>query len=116
LSYNGNTAMTRSGNIFDDLQASPESERFRELLAAPGVRVERIVSLGQATPAGEWLDQDRGEYVLMLAGSAALLFEDEREPRVLRPGDWLDIPPHRRHRVEWTDRAQPTVWLAVHYF
>jgi cupin 2 domain-containing protein len=31
------------------------------------------------------------------------------------PGDHVHIPAHRRHRVEWTDPAQPTVWLAVHH-
>ena len=85
------------------------------LLEAPGLRIERIVSLGQATPEGEWLDQERAEFVLLIAGTAALVFADESEPRVLRPGDWLVIAPHRRHRVLWTDRDSPTVWLAVHH-
>jgi cupin 2 domain-containing protein len=53
--------------------------------------------------------------VLVLAGAAGLVFEGEAEPRVLRPGDYLLIPAHRRHRVAWTDPEQPTVWLAVHY-
>jgi cupin 2 domain-containing protein len=44
-----------------------------------------------------------------------LRFEDEPEPRLLRPGDYLLIPAYRRHRVEWTDPTQPTVWLALHY-
>ena len=33
----------------------------------------------------------------------------------LKPGDYVHIPAHARHRVAWTDAAQPTVWLAVHY-
>jgi cupin 2 domain-containing protein len=33
----------------------------------------------------------------------------------LRAGDSLDIAAHRRHRVEWTDPAGPTIWIAVHY-
>jgi cupin 2 domain-containing protein len=115
VGYNGIMAMIRSGNIFDDLEATQAAEQFRELLTTPGVRVERIVSLGQATPEGKWLDQDRPEFVLLLAGSAALLFEGESAPRVLRPGDYVEIPAHWRHRVAWTDRAQPTVWLALHY-
>ena len=41
--------------------------------------------------------------------------DDVVEVRLLRPGDWLDIAPHRRHRVDWTDPATPTVWLAVFY-
>ena len=51
----------------------------------------------------------------LLSGGAGLRFEDEAEPRVLSPGDYLLIPAHRRHRVEWTDPETPTVWLALHY-
>jgi cupin 2 domain-containing protein len=53
--------------------------------------------------------------VLLLQGSAALRFEKEDELHVLRPGDWVDIPAHQRHRVEWTDPKQKTLWLAVFY-
>ena len=49
----------------------------------------------------------------MVAGSAAVQFEDESEPRQLGPGDYLLIPAGRRHRVARTDAGQPTVWLAV---
>jgi cupin 2 domain-containing protein len=71
--------------------------------------------LGQASPAGSWYDQDEGEWVLLVAGAARLRLEGETEPRLLVPGDWLDIAPHRRHRVEWTDPATATVWLAIFY-
>ena len=30
-------------------------------------------------------------------------------------GDFVHLPAHTRHRVEWTDPAVPTVWLAVYY-
>ena len=53
--------------------------------------------------------------MLVLSGSAGLRFEDEEQPRKLHPGDYVNIPAHRRHRVEWTDPHQPTVWLALHY-
>ncbi|KAB2839279.1 MAG: cupin, partial [Melioribacteraceae bacterium] len=33
----------------------------------------------------------------------------------LKPGDYLNIPARKKHRVEWTDNAQKTVWLAIHY-
>ena len=33
----------------------------------------------------------------------------------LRPGDYVEIPAHARHRVTWTDPDQATVWLAIHY-
>jgi len=44
-----------------------------------------------------------------------LRFADETEARLLQPGDWIDIAPHHRHRVDWTDPAVPTVWLAIFY-
>jgi len=33
----------------------------------------------------------------------------------LKAGDSCNIPVHKRHRVEWTDPDEPTIWLAVHY-
>jgi cupin 2 domain-containing protein len=102
-------------NLFSGLPAKLTHELFETLVQAPGARLERIVSLGQATPPGEWYDQDTNEWVVVLRGLAALRFEDEAEPRVLRPGDWIDIRAHRRHRVEWTARGEPTIWLALFY-
>jgi cupin 2 domain-containing protein len=102
-------------NLFAPIPPEITAEIFQDLLATPNFRLERIVSTGQATPAGEWLHQDGHEWVALLTGSAGLRFEDEPEPRVLSPGDYLLIPAHRRHRVEWTDPAGPTVWLALHY-
>jgi len=102
-------------NLFVDIAASLDAEQFTELLAAPGLRLERIVSLGQATPPGEWLEQDRAEWVILLRGEARLFFEDESAARDLRPGDYVNIPPYCRHRVEWTAPDEPTIWLALHY-
>lgn len=85
------------------------------LLRAAHVRLERIVSTGQASPPGFWYDQDEGEWVVVLSGAARLLIEGETEPRLLKTGDFIDLPAHTRHRVEWTDPAVPTVWLAVFY-
>lgn len=102
-------------NLLLPLPDAGTAERLDELLARPGLRVARIVSLGQASPPGYWYDQDEGEWVVLLAGAARLRFADEAEARLLHPGDCLDIAPHRRHRVDWTDPANPTVWLAVFY-
>jgi cupin 2 domain-containing protein len=108
--------MTRDGgNLFALLPEGRSAEQTIDLLAGENLRIERIVSTGQASPPGFWYDQDRAEWVLVLAGSAGLLLEGEAEPRVLGPGDYLLIPAHRRHRVEWTDAERPTVWLAVHF-
>jgi cupin 2 domain-containing protein len=102
-------------NLLADLPCRLAEEQTTELVSGENVRVERIVSTGQASPPGFWYDREWAEWVLVLAGAAGLLFEGEREPRVLRPGDHVLIPAHRRHRVAWTDAAHPTVWLAVHY-
>ena len=105
-----------SGNLFARPElAETAAEQFEELLSRSGFRVERIVSTGQASPPGFWYDQDVGEWVVLLSGAAELQFEDEPGPRNMRPGDWVNIEAHRRHRVNWTDPAQPTVWLAIHY-
>ena len=105
-----------NGNLFAGIDEEKREEELLTTLAErPGVRIERIVSTGQASPPGFWYDQDWGEWVVLLSGAALLRFADEDEPRHLGPGDWVDIPAHCRHRVEWTDPDQPTVWLAVHY-
>ncbi len=77
------------------------------------VRIERIVSGGHSSPPGFWYDQDEHEWVMLLHGEARLLFEGDTEPLLLKPGDHVNIPAHRRHRVEWTTPHEPTVWLAV---
>jgi cupin 2 domain-containing protein len=85
------------------------------LVTSPGLRLERIVSTAHRTPPGEWYDQATREWVVVLRGRAGLRFADRAEITVLEVGDWVDIPAHRRHRVEWTDPTEPTVWLALHY-
>ena len=109
----------RAGNVFADLPkvsvGTQVGEQFVQLLQRPGLRIERIVSTGQASPAGFWYDQDEDEWILLLAGEAGLRFADESTPRHLRAGDFLDIAAHRRHRVEWTASGQVTIWLAVHH-
>lgn len=103
-------------NLFADLPTPPElEERFQLLLARPGIRIERIVSTGQASPPGFWYDQTEGEWVALLQGAARLRFADEVEDVPLGPGDSLYIEPGRRHRVEWTDPTQTTVWLAIYF-
>lgn len=89
------------------------AETFTELMASGAARVERIVSLGAASPDGHWYDQDSDEFVLLVAGEAVLGFADGGEHR-MRAGDWAVLPAHCRHRVVWTAPDRETVWLAVH--
>jgi cupin 2 domain-containing protein len=102
-------------NLFACVPVTLAEEQVIELVSAPGLRVERIVSTGQASPPGFWYDQDWAEWVLILSGSAGLQIEGEAEPRLLLPGSHLHLPRHCRHRVAWTSAEPATVWLAVHY-
>jgi len=104
-----------AGNLFASLARGGPDEVITALLATTNVRIERIVSNGQASPPGFWFDQERDEWVVLLTGAAGLLFEGETAARELKPGDYLHIPAHVRHRVEWTAREPTTVWLAVHF-
>jgi cupin 2 domain-containing protein len=92
------------------------TEGFHELLSTPGLRLERIVSPpGHATPAGEWYDQNRPEWVLVLQGRGGLKLADRPGEVVLNPGDFVLLPAGLRHRVSWTDPHHPTIWLALHF-
>lgn len=106
--------MLAAGNLFENVPEMLIDEEITTLAKFPGARIERIVSTGQSSPPGFWYDQEQVEWVVLLSGSAGLLFEGEPAPRILHPGDYVDIPARARHRVEWTDATQPTVWLAVH--
>lgn len=101
-------------NLLRDLPDGPAGEIVERLAGNSTVRIERIVSRGQASAEGFWYDQDEAEFVLVLAGAARLEFANG-EVLALGPGDFVDIAPHRRHRVDWTDPDQRTVWLAVFY-
>ena len=108
------TEIPPSANLFAPLARTSTDEDITALLTTTNVRIERIVSTGQASPSGFWYDQDEAEWVVLLTGGAGLRFDSETEVRELKPGDYLHIPAHTRHRVEWTHASEPTVWLAVH--
>jgi len=104
--------MSNGTNLFADIPATLPEELAQTILSTGQVRIERIVSLGHSTATGEWYDQPQQEFVVLVAGAARLRFEDgEIEMTV---GSYVNIPAHKRHRVEWTDPRQPTIWLAVH--
>ncbi len=107
--------MVETTNIFAGMPARLGAEEITTLLTSPALRIERIVSHGQANPPGFWYDQPQAEWVIVLAGAARLRFEDDAADTALAAGDYVHIAAHRRHRVAWTDPAQPTVWLAVHH-
>jgi cupin 2 domain-containing protein len=106
--------MTKVQNFLTNLPQKLPNEVFETLVQAGTVRIERIISKGHATPEAQWYDQDHPEWVMVVKGQAEILFADEGRI-TMEPGDYVTIPAHVKHRVEWTDPNQETVWLAVHY-
>ena len=100
-------------NLLAKQPSAREAEVSEPLLTAKGVRMERITSLGQASPEGFWFDQEEAEWVMLLAGGARLTIEGEVENRQLQAGDAIFLPSGCRHRVAWTDPDEPTIWLAL---
>jgi len=105
--------MNISANLFTDLPANLPKELVTTLLQAADVRIERIVSHGHASPEGFWYDQGQSEWVIVLQGAATLRFENS--VLEMKPGDFVNIPANKKHRVDWTTPDQPTVWLGVRY-
>lgn len=99
-------------NLLSPLPEAGVAEAFQTLLARPGVRLERIVSDGQASPPGFWYEQAWEEWVLILQGQGVVEYADGQR-FTLQAGDCLLIPTNCRHRVAHT--ALRTVWLAAHF-
>jgi len=106
--------MGSKGNLYERRDAGRGEETVETLLHLPVARIERIASFGQVSPPGFWYDQEEGEWVALLEGSATLEWEDGRKME-LAPGDWVYLPPHERHRVARTACGKPTLWLAVFF-
>ncbi|MBF0252209.1 MAG: cupin domain-containing protein [Candidatus Omnitrophica bacterium] len=101
-------------NIFENIPKVLKEELFENIIDNKGIRIERIVSDGQATPQGEWLIQDMDEWVILLSGYAELSFDDAISNIKMKPGDYIFIKASQRHRVDMTSLNKKTVWLAVH--
>ncbi|MDB5345300.1 MAG: Cupin domain protein [Schlesneria sp.] len=102
-----------TANIFDDLPQNLPKEVVQTLIQAADMRIERIVSRGHASALDFWYDQPQAEWVIVLKGAAILQFEDCMVE--MKPGDFINIPAFKKHRVEWTTPDEPTVWLGVRY-
>ena len=101
------------GNLYQQIPADLPQEITESLLETEHLKVERIVSKGQCSAPGFWYDQEQNEWVLLVKGGAKLQFESDSVH--LRPGDYLNIPAHVKHRVEWTTAEEETIWLAIFY-
>jgi cupin 2 domain-containing protein len=106
--------MRKPLNLLALLPQTGKKEVFETLVQSGSIKIERIISRGQATPEGQWYDQENHEWVMVVKGKARIIYKDS-ERIEMGPGDYVNIPAHVKHRVEWTDPNEETVWLAVHY-
>jgi cupin 2 domain-containing protein len=89
-------------NLYAGLPSGAQKEeQLVEWLSHPGLRIERIVSTGQASPPGFWYEQPQAEWVLLLQGEARLAFADEPAPRLFftNSGSRSDISAIVRRRA-----------------
>jgi cupin 2 domain-containing protein len=89
-------------------------ELLEEVLSGDNVTVERIISTGQKSEDGCWMSQNRNELVLLLQGKSQIEFQDNMTIN-LNPGDYLLISSDTKHRVVYTSKEPPCIWLAIHY-
>ncbi len=101
-------------NIYSNIPENLDQEIFERLAGNSGVVIEKIISNGQRSPQSGWYDQETNEWVLVLEGKAELAFKDQ-ETVILNKGDFINIPAHKKHKVNWTDSENVTIWLVVHY-
>jgi cupin 2 domain-containing protein len=102
-------------NIFNDIPSNLSKEILDEIILTDKIRIERIISKGQTSPENFWYDQEENEWVIVIKGKSKLKIIDEDELIELNEGDYINIPSHKKHRVEWTDPESETIWLAVFY-
>ena len=101
-------------NIFEIIPADLSEEITERLAGNNQTTIERIISKGHKSPDSGWYDQKFEEWVMLLKGEARLSFIDKSSV-TLKPGDYLVIPAHKKHRVDWTTPDNETIWLAIHY-
>ena len=100
-------------NIYKLPQKVSHLEKFEQIVSGKNIQIEHIVSTGQTTPSEQWYDQELDEWVILLQGEAELSYADDTRIK-LKAGDYLLIPAHKKHRVEYTSIEPACIWLAVH--
>jgi cupin 2 domain-containing protein len=102
-------------NIFNDIPSDLPEEVTEKIISSGKFRIERIISKGHSSSKDFWYNQEENEWVIVLKGKARLEFSGENELIELSEGDYINIPTHKKHRIEWTDPENETIWLAVFY-
>jgi len=101
-------------NIFSAIPKDLDVEVLEQLVKSENITIERIISKGHKSPETGWYNQNQNEWVIVLQGKAIISFEEE-SAITLESGDYVNIKPHQKHKVIWTDPSIETIWLAVFY-
>jgi cupin 2 domain-containing protein len=103
-----------TGNLITDLPINADDpESFETLINTEEILIERIVTNQSFSAPGNWYNQERDEWVLLLQGRAKIEFE-KKEMHSLEKGDFLFIPAYKRHRVNVVSKSPNCIWLAIH--
>ncbi len=101
-------------SLYDGIGALPvQDESFSTILEHSALRMERIVSFGQSSPADFWYDQTEDEWVMLFQGEARLDIHGAGMID-MKAGDYILLPAGFRHRVDYTSQDPPCIWLALH--
>lgn len=96
-------------NIFDFPQIPISSEVSEILIKNENVTIERIVSCGNTT---DWYDQTENEFVILLQGKAIIEYETGEKINI-KKGDTVYLPAHLKHRVAYTSKKPPCIWICM---
>ncbi len=88
-------------------------EESLPLVSGKSWRVEKIVSNAHVSPPDFWYEQLEAEFAVVLKGFGEIEFE-EGEICKLSAGEWLHIPPGKRHRVKSTSENPLCTWLCFY--
>jgi cupin 2 domain-containing protein len=100
-------------NIFHNLPENSGNEVFQDILKKDNIRIERIVSFGPESNDGEWYIQEENEWVILLKGSAKIIFTEDSV--ILNSGDYLLINSQQKHKVQILEEKTETIWLAIFF-
>jgi cupin 2 domain-containing protein len=106
--------MALPDNLYKDIPEKSRQEIIDILRSGENIRIERIVSYGQASPEGFWYEQDENEWVIVLEGSAELEYPSGGII-TMNAGDYVYIPKGEKHRVRSTSPDEKTIWLAFFF-
>ncbi len=103
-------------NILDikHLKLKEKEEIFEKILSKSNIYIERIISYGYKTDDNSWMYDKRNEWVILLQGKASILFKNGKVHK-LNKGDFIFIKPKTKHKILYTSKKPPCIWLAIYF-